>query len=206
MKKYFGLIFLIFLSTAAQAGPTVISKKEIHALIGFYPASGSQEAINDEEILFELQRTRSQQSCEIAASQSKLNIDRVFSKPNGPLTKSELQRLQLKLISLQGIAGINIIKAKDMYKRPRPYLKNPNIRPCIDLESSSSYPSGHAAVGRAVGRYLSKIYPDRESEIMRAANQVGTNRMLGGVHYPSDVFAGQKLGDLIARNFTLHQR
>jgi hypothetical protein len=33
---------------------------------------------------------------------------------------------------------------------------------------------------------------------MAVANQVGKNRMIGGVHHPSDVEAGQKLGDEMA--------
>lgn len=109
--------------------------------------------------------------------------------------------MKVPLLKLQATLGANIVWAKRMYKRQRPYLRNPEIKPCIPLESSSSFPSGHSAMGRAVGRYLSKIYPDRVTEIMRIGNQVGKNRIIGGVHHPSDVIAGQKLGDAIAKNF-----
>ncbi len=197
---------LLFLTSfSAQSGEHLLSRTEIRSIVGTFPPHGSQEEMNDDNVLLELQQTRTQQDCEAAASQSKLHVVGLFALPSGPLTKQELKRLKVPLLKLQATLGANIVWAKRLYKRQRPYLRNPEIVPCIRLENSSSFPSGHSATGRAVGKYLSKIYPDRAIEIMRIANQVGKNRMIGGVHHPSDVIAGQKLGDAIANNF-IHDR
>lgn len=198
-KSLFALLLLI--SFSAHTGEHLLSKTEIRSIVGTFPADGSQEEALDDQILLELQKTRTQEQCEAAAAQSKLHVVGLFAQPAGPLTKHELKRLKVQLLKLQATLGANIVWAKRMYKRQRPYLRNPDIKPCIPLESSSSFPSGHSATGRAVGRYLSKIFPDRALEIMRIANQIGQNRMIGGVHHPSDVLAGQKLGDAIANNF-----
>ncbi len=123
----------------------------------------------------------------------------------GPLEKDEFGVLYLKLIKFQATILANTVVAKNLYKRPRPYLRNTAIKPCISLESSTAYPSGHAAMGRAVGKILADKYPDRAEEIMVVANQVGTNRVIGGVHHPSDVVAGRKLGDELARR-TIYDR
>jgi hypothetical protein len=40
--------------------------------------------------------------------------------------------------------------------------------------------------------------PNRAAEFMRVATQVAYSRMYAGVHFPSDVAAGAKLGSTIA--------
>ena len=88
--------------------------------------------------------------------------------------------------------------AKKHWKRPRPYLDNANIHPCLKLEKNTSYPSGHASCAEVWARILAEIYPDKKQALLDRARLVGTDRTLGGVHYPSDVVAGLKLGDAIA--------
>lgn len=194
----FALIALLSHSSMAEAdkGSNVLLRpSEIRALIGDYPAVGSEEEARDDDILISLQETRTKSDCILAASQSKLKIERVFVKPIGPLEDDEYDSIKFRLLKLQAVMLVNIFQAKRMYDRPRPYVRNSSIKPCIPLETSSSYPSGHSALGRATGKLLAHYFPDRADEIMKVADQVGTNRMVGGVHHPSDVIAGRKLGD-----------
>lgn len=200
MKKSYLFVVILFsaFSSFSSAGLDILSHGQIRKLIGDFPAVGSLSEAKDDETLLELQATRTKKDCDYAASQSKLNLERVFVKPIGPLEDDEYDSLKFKLLKLQAKMLANTVRAKSLYDRPRPYVRNTAIKPCISLESSSSYPSGHSAMGRAIGKFLADRYPDRAEEIMIVADQVGMNRMVGGVHHPSDVVAGRKLGDEIA--------
>lgn len=89
--------------------------------------------------------------------------------------------------------------AKRNWDRPRPYRVDPAIHPCVPLEHSASYPSGHATWGMLWGIVLSNIFPDQRDALMARGRQLGDDRYLAGIHYPSDVVAGQKLGAEIAK-------
>jgi acid phosphatase (class A) len=50
-------------------------------------------------------------------------------------------------------------------------------------------------------RLLAVIYPER-AEVFRAqGDQAALNRVIGGVHHPSDIIAGKKLGDILADEY-----
>ena len=46
---------------------------------------------------------------------------------------------------------------------------------------------------------LSEIFPERKDAILDVGKEIGANRYLGGMHYPTDVEAGQKLGEAVAK-------
>ena len=62
---------------------------------------------------------------------------------------------------------------------------------------SYSYPSGHATFGALWARALADADPADATRITAFGRSVGDNRIACGVHYPSDVAAGQKLADAI---------
>ena len=177
----------------------VLTPKSIKKLLGPYPASGSEAEARDFEILRHFQQTRSEEDCALAEKQEKATLQNLFVSNNGPLTKKEALLVTPRILKAYAEAGINIYLAKSIFKRPRPYIYNNEIKPCIKLEKSYAYPSGHTAVGRVFARALSKIYPERAEAFMERANEVAMNRILGGVHHPSDIVAGKKLGDALAR-------
>jgi acid phosphatase (class A) len=89
--------------------------------------------------------------------------------------------------------------AKKKWNRVRPPLAIPEIKPCVVLEKSASYPSGHAARGIVWATILSEMFPDHREALMARGRLIGDDRFIAGMHYPSDVAAGQKLGEEIAR-------
>jgi acid phosphatase (class A) len=84
--------------------------------------------------------------------------------------------------------------AKKQWNRMRPPLADARIKPCVKLESTPSFPSGHATRGMAWAVLLAEIFPDKRDAIMARGRQIGEDRVIGGMHYPTDVAAGQKLG------------
>ena len=88
--------------------------------------------------------------------------------------------------------------AKLKWNRVRPPLAIPGLRPCVELEKTPSYPSGHATRGVMWAILLGEIFPDQKDALMARGRLIGQDRVIAGMHYPSDVEAGQKLGQAIA--------
>ncbi|WP_408095734.1 phosphatase PAP2 family protein [Peredibacter sp. HCB2-198] len=191
--------FLLTSVNEAQAAfLKVLSKSTIRSIVGPYPAPGSEEEAKDFEIMLDLQATRTPEQCAEAATQETGTLKNIFYRNNGPLTKREANILTVKLLKAYAEAGINIYIAKGVFKRPRPYKTRADIVPCIGLESSYAYPSGHTTVARVFARILSRIYPERAEAFMKRADEAAHHRVLGGVHHPSDIEAGKKLGDVLS--------
>jgi acid phosphatase (class A) len=87
--------------------------------------------------------------------------------------------------------------AKAEWKRVRPFVASKRVRPCVAPSTSGSYPSGHTTVGTTMGIILSNMLPEKRDAIMARAWDYGWNRVVGGVHYRSDVEAGRIAGSLI---------
>jgi len=178
-----------------QAGPS----QDYAALIGDFPRPGSDGAKADLAILLWLQRIRTPGALRRAETEVNLHIG-IFSEVTGrdlesgdfPLTVALAEDLQKALRQLTGAL-------KQQFGRPRPYEAFPQLKPAIPLETSLSYPSGHSTWGMAEAILLAELQPERRDAILDRGRQVGFDRVLGGVHYPSDVDAGQILGSAIAQ-------
>ena len=84
---------------------------------------------------------------------------------------------------------------KQLIKRPRPFLTNPQLMP-VYRPGEYSFPSGHTSSVFSAMTSLSRCYPKwyviAPSFVWAAG--VGYSRMYLGVHYPTDVTAGAVLG------------
>jgi acid phosphatase (class A) len=94
--------------------------------------------------------------------------------------------------------------AKDVWKRPRPHLYSDLVKPVVPLSKSGSYPSGHATVGTLMGIELANMLPEKRAAIMARAWEYGQNRVVGGIHYPSDIEMGRITGSVIAQTISTH--
>lgn len=95
------------------------------------------------------------------------------------------------------LPDVEIVQAKIKSSiRPRPYVREPAPL-CVSggaLSRSSSYPSGHSAIGFAWALILAELAPERREAILRRGVGYGESRVVCGFHYPSDVDAGRVMG------------
>jgi acid phosphatase (class A) len=84
--------------------------------------------------------------------------------------------------------------AKRLWQRPRPFAHDPRVTPCVGQPDTASYPSGHAILAQTWAGLLIELYPDRKDQLLARAQQVADDRVLAGLHYPSDIAAGATLG------------
>lgn len=115
-------------------------------------------------------------------------LGETFTTANFPATTAVLTRAG----RAAGYAG-EPVKFRD--QRPRPFVTDSSITPCIPdepaLRASFSYPSGHAALGFAWALVLAELVPTRADAIIERGRDFTWSRVVCGVHYPSDVDAGR---------------
>jgi acid phosphatase (class A) len=113
-----------------------------------------------------------------------LGVDMAKSTPH---INAALKRF---LIPVDAVMG----NLKNRYQRPRPFIAESQIQPCLPREQGFSFPSGHSTWYRAASELLADLLPERRARLVAVGSHGGNSRVLCGVHYPSDVQAGQRLG------------
>lgn len=94
--------------------------------------------------------------------------------------------------------------AKQHWQRIRPYHLEPGLFPnAIEHEPRTdySYPSGHSTRGTTYALLLAELFPEKRDALLAKGRDTGWLRVLGGVHYPTDIYAGRVLGQALAREF-----
>ena len=90
-----------------------------------------------------------------------------------------------------------VSRAKDAFSRPRPPKVDPRIEPCVHLPSGGSYPSGHASAIYARAEVLAEVFPEQRDALFAWADRAAWGRVLGGVHFPTDVVAARVLAHAV---------
>jgi len=163
------------------------------------PTPGSIAYDEDFIELHQYQDHRTPLDCSAAESEVKLNLRNGFGPDTGVLTDEEVEQSKLLAIRVETKIAPLVTFYKLKYRRARPFVTDRTLTPCIDLPSSYdwSYPSGHAAIGYALSLALAKKYPEKRDAILAQGLKIGENRLIGGVHHPSDVAAGRELAKQI---------
>ncbi len=118
------------------------------------------------------------------------------------LDATNAPRLDAMLHHMAPDARAVVDPPKDRFNRRRPYVGAVGDPPiCVpkteSLANSASYPSGHSTVAWSWGLILAEIAPDRATDVLRRAHEIGDSRIVCGVHYLSDVEEGRTNGSIL---------
>lgn len=184
---------------AANEAPLLSSPPFVaHALL---PAPPAEDSATTREELTELHDLQTQRSpAELARAKADAAQENVFafSTVLGPQFTAEQFPLTSKLFEHVTEAEKAVVReAKDYWHRRRPYLIDPTLAPCSN-GSNGSYPSGHSTLAYMDAALLAQMLPERHDALFERAADFAHNRLVCGVHYPSDVEAGKTLGTVLA--------
>jgi hypothetical protein len=90
-------------------------------------------------------------------------------------------------------------KEKIKYKRARPHVLDPSVKPIINSPATYSYPCEHSVTAAAAANVLAYFYPAQADSILQLAHAAAQSRVDAGVQFPSDIEAGWKLGEQVAK-------
>jgi acid phosphatase (class A) len=169
------------------------------ALLPPPPAAGSAALAADEDAYRSTRKLRDTPRWALAAQ----DADLTFPPAAGtfscvlamPISEQAAPNLNMLLRRVRADASRANDKAKDYYKRRRPFAVHgePNCTPRHQLKDDA-YPSGHASIGWAWALALAEIAPDRVDAILARGLAYGQSRVVCGVHWASDVEAGRVIG------------
>jgi acid phosphatase (class A) len=181
--------------------------KEINLLNLLPPPPANDSAQMNAELgeILMIQVTRTPEMADRAVADAEENVWRFSDVIDNPkFTKENLPKFSAFFDRIVETEGAVVDPAKDVWKRPRPHLYSDLVKPIVPLSKSGSYPSGHTTVGTLMGIVLSNMVPEKKAAIMARAWEYGHNRLVGGIHYATDIEAGRIAGTVIAQTITTH--
>lgn len=192
---------------AADAKPFADAKEiDLTQLLAPPPANDSDITRQEIGEVLTIQVTRTKAMEERAIADAEENVWRFADViGNSKFTPENLPKFTAFFDRVTETEGAVVDPAKDMWKRPRPHILYPDlVKPVVKLSKSGSYPSGHATVGTLMGIVLGDMLPEKRAEIAARAREFAHNRLVGGIHYPSDIEAGRISGTVIAATIMTH--
>lgn len=168
------------------------------AVVGPPPAAGSCEALADMAVVKFEQLRRS--PAEIDNSWRGVLLEpATFDQPLNARFDAEVAP-KLTALLRQAIEEARAENGvlKRFYDRPRPFDADPEVTPVVPKEEGRSYPSSHAMRGLLTALLLAEVFPERREALVTFGRQAGYSRVVGGVHFPSDVQAGFRLAERAA--------
>ena len=159
------------------------------------PAPESDAQKEDLAAILAWQNKRTGADCAKANETADFSADS-FLGPHSPFPLPLPSEVKKFLDRLSSDLEDSVANMKERYMRPRPYKAYPGQAvPCVKKSWGYSYPSGHAAFSRVFADVLSDIVPERRGEFLQKADGIALDRVIGGVHFPTDIEAGKVFGD-----------
>ena len=197
----FGLwcpVFSVCAQESAKFNYVDFNGLSLRQLLGDPPANDSPQAKAELEEILEWQRTRTQEQVIRARAEIQLTpyvfsevLGSWFNPQNIPEADALLKKTQNDLYAI-------LDRAKRLWNRPRPSRQDSRVKPAIEVPRNAAYPSGHATLGTCLGMILAELAPMYRKALLERAQVIGQDRIIIGVHHPSDVVAGNKLGAYVA--------
>jgi acid phosphatase (class A) len=180
---------------AATGYYTQSAPPELSGIIPQPPAQNSDTTKAELVELHQIQQSRT--PAQVAAAQKDDGEEDMFylrSVMSAGFTPGNLPLTAALSNRVYGEAAAASAAFKVEFKRPRPYQFDRTLHPvCGTVAQPNSYPSGHSIVGYLEALTLIEIVPEKSREIFERADDYAHNRMVCGVHYPSDIAASREV-------------
>ncbi|MEW5951265.1 MAG: phosphatase PAP2 family protein [Elusimicrobia bacterium] len=169
------------------------------------PKEGEKKDIEELNTLKKIQSQRTKEECEKAVAQKYANFEDFFGQEN-PFPSPMPKKVKKFFKTVKEDTDVAVSYYKNLYAKPRPFDRDKEIQTCFGQKAGGyAYPSGHAAISAVYALILSDLLPEKKEVFMKLAEQASANRVIWGVHHPSDVEAGKKIAYKIYSYFLLNK-
>ncbi len=153
------------------------------------PGSLASEADVQSMLAVQLRRTKVE---EIDAQADSVTTMTDFTKKllGADATPARYPQLFALMAALrQDMRGINRAANAAQGFRIRPRLFDPRITPSLNMvgHGDASYPSARTSSGQVWADVIAELVPSKAAEAQAEAERIAWRRVVGGVHYPSDL-------------------
>ena len=157
------------------------------------PADDSRETRAELDEMLRIQKKRNDVQVSRAQADADITINR-FADALGAPAGFDVKNLPATTLLFRKITTDEFVvvgTGKDKFARPRPFALEKRLQPVVEKPPNGSYPSGHTVWGHTVGLVLADMVPERRPQLMTRAEEYANNRVVAGVHYPSDIESGR---------------
>jgi len=170
---------------------------DIHVLLPDPPAPNSPISNGEIELILAAQADASPTSRARAIEEDNMKVwlfadvlGTTFNAESKPKTAAFIKQIERDSKAISD-------RAKAIWNRQRPFAQDKRIKLGTEMPGNNSYPSGHATRGQSWTEVLCLMFPEKAEALQARGRLIGFDRLILGVHFPSDVAAGNALGHAI---------
>ncbi len=156
-----------------------------------WPVAGTLASEADVQTVLAIQARRTPAEEADAQADSVTTMRDFTAKLLGPrATPARYPRLFALMEALhQDMRGINRAANEAQGYRLRPVLFDSRIKPSLDMvgHGAAAYPSARTSSGQVWADVIARLVPAKAAEAQTEAERIAWRRVVGGVHYPSDL-------------------
>ncbi|WP_145145606.1 phosphatase PAP2 family protein [Roseomonas gilardii] len=193
------LLLALVLPAMAEEAPYLTPKQVDLTLLLPPPPHDAAEQQREIEVVLRVQREASPERVALAVADAKESVFDMFGQVLGErFQRANLPKASLLYDRVGASEDATVDPAKPFFGRVRPYLADPRVKALVPASKSGSWPSGHTTRVMLVATVLAAMLPEQRDAIWARADDYAWSRVIGGMHYPSDLVAGKRAGAAMA--------
>ena len=177
---------------------------DVLTLLAPPPLASSEEEHADLESSFAVASTATPEQLAHARAEDKLTVFHLTATAVPWFQPGKFPKTEALFAEVEAESKPVTTRGKKSWQRLRPYHVDPARFPhAIEHEKPTDYgyPSGHSTRGTLFALLLAELFPAQREALLAKGREAGWLRVQGGVHYPTDIYAGRVLGQALARAF-----
>jgi acid phosphatase (class A) len=185
-------------AAAAEATFVTPDRFDLTKLLAPAPAPDSGQQRRDLAAVLAVQKARTPAQSERALADATAGTFG-FADVLGPnFNAQRVPAVAALFDKIRGDAAVASSTGKGVWNRPRPFSVSAEVNPIGDRPEGSSYPSGASTVGYLTAIMLANMVPEKGAALFARGREFGDDRVILGVHFPSDVEAGRLAATAVA--------